>query len=58
MAHAHDQEPAQPSQPPAPGEPALSPSEVAWMRMLMRYLDGATRKVVVHAPGKRRGPRQ
>jgi len=53
---AEDQ--AQRSPPAAPEAPRLTPRDMAaWMRLLRRYLDGATRKVVVHAPGKRRGPR-
>jgi hypothetical protein len=55
MAHDHDE--AQPSPPPAPVEPRLTPRDVAALvRALAQYLH-APPKVVVHAAGRRRGPR-
>ena len=54
MAQAHDHEPAQTSQPPAPGEPRITQHDLAaWLRLLTRVQ--RTRKVVLHAPGRARG---
>ena len=51
---ADDQAPPRP--PPAPVEPQLTPRDLAVLARALTQCLRRPQKVVIHAPGKRRGP--